>query len=647
MKNILIYGADRHLGFAFARHVLQQGDTVTLLGHTTHQVQHAREQLIRLHTDGDTAAIDTVCMGEVANAAGAAAVRLGGSTHYLVFAGIPDLKAADLSGASVLSRNIKRMTDATGGPQYVRVVFELQADPGVALGGQLARIKQALASQLGTGVSLSITAVHPVLADASTPLPPGIAPTKLHAGISKILRTLDGVQQRSRAYFQQYPTWLSAVGLSDLNVVNMSECVAQLSASLDADACDDLIAGGTFPIETVLMAISASADCQVRLAPQPGAALQEPVSCLVQEVLGQFSGAPPALTSTTAMTVTAIPMNEADFATAVAACVPPARSSAVDVAGPFAHARTLPSGVTYYSSGTGSHAVLVINAFGLSIDFWREFIQLADTKFKFLIIDRKQASSASSLMQGYYISDDFMSTLITDVKAVMDEEDASAFHIASWCAGGKLALALASALPGRVRSITFIAPSFAGVEGFAGADTTYERSLHMMSTLVAKSPQMAGTAAKSMMTAIMKSESDPTRFSPERKDRVNVVSLPDEVHRPLLHAPFVTAENMLDYCHQVIRFRNHDIKPALSDVAVLRLPVLLVTGNADTNTSTERAIDVFKRFENIVSVDLNDGGHFLLHQKCDTIARLFHHFTEEHDNLKTLTAEAKAGSGWL
>lgn len=646
MKNILIYGTDRHLGFAFARHALKQGETVTLIGNTDHQLQHAREQLIRLHTDGDAQAIDTVCLGDVADAAGAAAVRLGRSTHYLVFAGIPDASAADLSGASALSHNIKRVTDAGGGLQHVSVVFELQADAGVALGENLGRIKQALASQLGTGVSLRITAVHPVLDDASTPLPPGIAPTNLHAAVRKILRTLDGVQKRSRDYFEQYPTLLGAAELSDFHVVKMADCVKRLRASLDVEASDELIVGGTFPIETVLMAISASAGRQVRLAPQP-AALREPVSCLVQEVLAQFSGVPTELTLSTRMTVTAIPMNEGEFAAAVAACHPLARPIATDAANTFAQARTLPSGVTYFASGTGRHATLVINAFGLSIDFWREFIRGADTKFKFIIIDRKQASSASSLMQGYYTSDDFMSTLIGDVKAVMDAEDVSALHIASWCAGGKLALELASALPGRIRSMTFITPSFAGMDGFAGADTTYERSLNMMSTLVAKSPQMAGTAAKSMMAAITKSESDPTRFAPERKDRVNVMSLPDEVHKPMLHAPFVTDANMLDYSRQVIRFRSHNIKPALNDAAVLRLPVLLITGNADTNTSTERAIDVFEQFENIVNINLKDGNHFLLHQKSDSIAWLFHRFTAEYDNLKTLTAEVKAASAWL
>lgn len=644
MKNILIYGADRHLGFSFARHVLQQGATVTLIGNTDHQVQHAREQLIRLHTDGDAPVINTVCMGDVASVA---AAHLGGSTHYLVFAGVPDDNASDSLEANALSRDIKRITDASGGPQHVRVVFELKADAGVALGGNLARIKQALASQLGTGVSLSMTAVHPVLADASTPLPPGIAPTNLHAGVRKILRILDGVQKRSHNYFEQYPTLLSAAGLSDFHVVKMADCVTQLRASLDVEASDELIVGGTFPIETVLMVISASAVCQVRLAPQPAAALREPVSCLVHEVLAQFSGAPPDLTSSTRMRVAAIPMNEGDFAKAVAACVTPARSTTTEAANTFAQARTLPSGTTYFVSGTGRDAVLVINAFGLPINFWREFIHDADAKFKFLIIERKQESSASSLMQGYYTSDDFMSTLIADVKAVMDAEDVSAFHIANWCAGGKLALELASALPRRVRSITFITPSFAGMDGFAGADTTYERSLHMMSALVVKSPQMAATAAKSMIAAITKSESDPNRFAPERKDRVNVISLPDAVHKPLLHAPYVTDANMLDYSRQVIRFRNHDIKPVLNDVAVLRLPVLLITGNADTNTSTERAIAIFEKFENIVSADLNDGSHFLLHQKSDTIAWLFNYFTAEYDNLKTLAAEVKAGSVWL
>lgn len=646
MKNILIYGADRHLGFAFAKHVLRQGDTVTLVDNTDHQVRHIREQLIRLDSGADAPVIDAVCMSDVNPPVVSAAARVDERTSCVVFAGILGIGAADSMSTSELSRNIERVLDRLGKPQYVRVVFELPAAQDGPPGETLAGIKRALAAQLGAGVTLSITAVHTLLADESTP-PPGIAPTRLHAGIGKILQTLHGVKKRSRDYFQQYPTWVNAAGLSFFNVVRMSDCVRALRESLDGDVSDRLIAGTPVKIETVLRAISVLADRQICLAREPQAALSEPVSCLIHDVLARLSGTALDPASTSEMQITACPMDEAHFTEVITARTPLVRSSCRNVDDALARPITLPSGLKYYSQGTGQHTVLIINAFGLSIDFWREFIQSSDTRFKFLIIEKKQPCSDSSLEQGYYTSDDFMSTLIKEVEAVMDVERAADFHIASWCAGGKLALGLASALPGRVRSLTFVTPSFAGMAGFAGADTTYERNLHMMSTMVTKSPQLAGSAAKSMMAAIAKSESDPTRFSPERKDRVNVLSLPDEMHKVMLYAPFATAENMLEYSHQVIRFRNHDITLALDDAAVLNLPVLVVTGAADTNTSTERTIDVFAKFANIVNVDLNDGSHFLLHQKSDIIAQLFDEFTTEHHDLRTMTARIQAASHWL
>lgn len=646
MKKVLIYGAEKHLGFDFAMLRLQQGDTVTLIGNSVEEIRYVAEQLAPLAATASAATIGAVSLQDLANHCRDAATSLSGITDCVIFADDQDAGTGELSAEPALSQIIKATTTADHGAR-VRVVIELSGQSTLPLSEKIERFRQYISSRLQADIPIGLTLVGPLFDGAAIPLPAGISPTNFHSGISRIVHLLNGVKKRSGQYLQQYPTRVSRAGLSDFNVAKVSDCIEHLNTSLEAGPTDRIVVGQTCSLESILDAIAISTGHSINAVPQLALDHMDPVSQLVHELLAKLAVVVPTIPSSDRAGITVLPVELADLIKVVSVNCHPVAAEQPESPHSFMEANTLSPDVTYYKSGgAGNDIVLVINAFGLSIEFWREFILKADSKFKFIIIDRKRNSS-SSLTQGYYASPDFIETLISDTRSIMATEGFSTFHIASWCAGGKLALELASALPDMTKSLLFITPSFAGIQGYAGADSSYERNLQMMSNLVVQSPKIANNIAKSMIAVITKSEADPTRFAADRKDWVNVLSLPDEAHKSLVYAPFASAENMLDYSEQVIRFRNHDITKALNNPNVLRKPTLLITGSVDTNTSTERATDICGRMENCVQVNMNGGSHYLLHQEADSVAKLFASFARQLANLDKLVQEVNKSSHCL
>jgi pimeloyl-ACP methyl ester carboxylesterase len=301
------------------------------------------------------------------------------------------------------------------------------------------------------------------------------------------------------------------------------------------------------------------------------------------------------------------------------------RRSFAELPGVTSHSTTRP-GLRYFRFGQGEQVLLIVNAFGLALDFWQMLAAALGPQYRVLALESSEHTSGqTTIPELYYRSEHYVQDYLDDIAAMTAAEGIEQFHLLSWCSGAKLAMELVSARPQAVKSLCMITPSFAGMEGVAGNDSGYEKNLHTMCKLVNQMPKTAPNMANSMMAIMKKNANDLERFQKGIKDAVDILGLVDEVHLPLLYQAFSNGDNLLAYSRQLMRFRAHDIRPCL-DSSAMQLPILLITGQVDATTSSERARDICKKLPQAIGFELQGGSHYLLHQNFQLVAALLSGF---------------------
>ncbi|PHP85684.1 hypothetical protein CFB52_030445 [Burkholderia sp. AU18528] len=291
---------------------------------------------------------------------------------------------------------------------------------------------------------------------------------------------------------------------------------------------------------------------------------------------------------------------------------------------PSARRITTGSGHAYLSAGRGPRAMLLINAFGIPHDVWHDFAAgLAPDFSLYLADDADDAPADAGLTRAYYSGPDAPERYARSVTELLDVDGIDAIHVASWCGGARYALALARALPGRIASMSLIAPSFAGAQDYDGADSAYENNLNTMCSLVARMPKAADSMARSMTGLLDKR----ARNDALEGGHASMFALPDSATRHWLHAPFVSAANMIEYSGQLLNFRAHRIE-AERDASIAGIPALLVTGEYDEMTCAIRARAITSAQLRPIQVELQGGSHHMVHQNAALLARLVGTFVD-------------------
>ncbi|WP_419690116.1 hypothetical protein ACN22W_37445 [Burkholderia theae] len=282
------------------------------------------------------------------------------------------------------------------------------------------------------------------------------------------------------------------------------------------------------------------------------------------------------------------------------------------------------NGHVYLNCGRGSRALLLINAFGIPHDVWHDFAAELAPHFSIYLVDEADDTPAEAgLTRAYYSDPDAPGRYARSVAELLDVERIDAIHVASWCGGARYALALARALPGRIASMSLIAPSFAGAQDYDGADSAYENNLNTMCSLVARMPKAADSMAKSMMALLEKRERSDARGD----GHASMFALSDSSTRHWLHAPFMSATNMIDYSQQLLNFRAHRIE-AERDGSIADIPAMLVTGEYDEMTCATRARAIASALLRPIQIEMLGGSHHMVHQNAALLARLVGTFVD-------------------
>lgn len=235
-------------------------------------------------------------------------------------------------------------------------------------------------------------------------------------------------------------------------------------------------------------------------------------------------------------------------------------------------------GRRYYIRKAGRIPLLLISALGIPVHVWSRLL-LDDTHdFRIVLVE----THSWDLFQGGMKETSSVEEDCADVVDLILREDLRSAHVLAWCNGAKIALELAGAAAGALRSLTFVSPSLNALRAVPEGETKYESGLRQIITAVARNPAMAQLIAKGF--AQLSQPVDWDSLAGRVEDRARILfGLPAQEHAPALTRPFADLDSLRRYAQRGARDYAYPSRERLDDV---RVPCLVISGDSDQVVSS-------------------------------------------------------------
>jgi len=227
----------------------------------------------------------------------------------------------------------------------------------------------------------------------------------------------------------------------------------------------------------------------------------------------------------------------------------------------------------YFIRKGGRIPLLLISALGIPVHVWSRLL-LDDTHdFRIVLVETR----SWDLLRGGMKDTGSIEQDCADIAEVIAREDLRSVNVLAWCNGAKIALELAGAAAGAVRSLTFVSPSFSAARPAPGGETKYESGLRQIITAAARNPAMAQLIARGFEQLSQPVDWD--SLSGRVQDRARILfGLPAREHAPALTRPFADLDSLRRYSQRGCRDYLYPSGERLDDVGV---PCLVVSGDSD------------------------------------------------------------------
>lgn len=276
---------------------------------------------------------------------------------------------------------------------------------------------------------------------------------------------------------------------------------------------------------------------------------------------------------------------------------------------------------TYYSSGEGETAVVVLNALGQGPQYWARLVELLRRRYKVFIWDQRglDPSSPSQFRIGDHAD---------DLEAVLRTEGVSECHVVAWCTGPKIAVEYYQRHPGRVRSMVFLNTTVKCVGSPAELDTPYERDFEPLCRILDQRPAMAAGIMNSLASGLGDGDLDLDDETYEGDVAADVLARMNAGLRSHVRRPFGDTGTLVNYARQVLDFWEYDLRPKAGEV---RVPVLFVCSEYDRVAAPQASEAAAQLFPAARLLHVQGATHYFLYDRPEVTAHLLEQFFEDPD----------------
>lgn len=273
--------------------------------------------------------------------------------------------------------------------------------------------------------------------------------------------------------------------------------------------------------------------------------------------------------------------------------------------------------IRYFTGGSGTEVILIINALGLTIRFWERALQLLMRSFTVVVWETRCCELFSGGMEAVITIDEH----VDDILDIIRHEQWTKCHLVSWCNGARIAVAAAARDQTFIASLIFLSPVFRGIDGVPADDTKFERELDDVFREVIKNNRIAGLFADYLIRSNSKTEDLGTSAD-------LVLSLPDESFKKEVIAPMRTGSYLINYAN---RTNNDEHYPIRQLIGGITRPVMFILGSDDAVISNRLCGQVGSLFSDTSSYMVSGASHYIQLQQPSIFAALVSAFLQKRE----------------
>lgn len=287
------------------------------------------------------------------------------------------------------------------------------------------------------------------------------------------------------------------------------------------------------------------------------------------------------------------------------------------------------SEITYFTAGAGE-AILIINAYGVKVDVWRNILYELSRKYKVIISEirgvreyEKPLFSENKAM-GLYDQ-------VDDLCAIIDNEKDKSIHIISWCSGAKQAIMIDNMKKYNIISQTIIAGEYAPYSGSKMHHSKFRKSVQEIYSLVKDNDRIfdfyMNIINQNLFTNQISYAQDIKEKTPVAIEEFLFSIIPNKV-RPYILYVFESKELMRNFLAMCVEYYQHTIE---GEIEKIETPVLLLSAERDQTASPEQSVWAAGKNKNIRHVCLPAATHLMIIDRYeDILSELLSHLEFSH-----------------
>jgi pimeloyl-ACP methyl ester carboxylesterase len=271
--------------------------------------------------------------------------------------------------------------------------------------------------------------------------------------------------------------------------------------------------------------------------------------------------------------------------------------------------------LTYYCAGPPGIPIVLINALGQGLQYWYPLADYLRKRRRVILWEQR-----GTTVPPYPFP--FLDQ-VSDLEAILENEEAEKCYMAPWCTGLKLSMAFYLLHPGMVQAMTVFNGSLHTFDTPPELETLFEQNFGPVCRIVDQTPRMAASVRSLLTSALEDKDADLFSEFPEEQLGAEVLSRINIDLRPHVVAPFRNETVTVHYCRQILDFKAYDPRP---NAALMDVPALFIGSEYDKLTLPAAVAYAAKLFPRGRYLQVPGATHYFLYDQPDVAGELIEKF---------------------
>lgn len=262
---------------------------------------------------------------------------------------------------------------------------------------------------------------------------------------------------------------------------------------------------------------------------------------------------------------------------------------------------------TYVGGKEGAPAVVLVNAFGMPVEFWIPIAKRLIGDFRVITWDSRGVPSFTEDFRADHCA---IRHHADDLARVMDASGIESAHIVGWCTGAQVALKFGAQHPGRALGTCLLNGTFSLPDHIPHSQ--FKKNVKFVMPKIAQGMEFASRYHE-MIYGNRQNQSYRANTAPpdsEKEMVMEVLSATDELLLNMTSAPYRTPETLYRYANMVIQLMK---EPEHAWTQGVEVPVLIVAGLRDEISHPDESREVARLIGHSTLLMLEDATHFALY----------------------------------